>query len=291
MNKIRTYGFNSSGGVSSIAFIDVPGGEAATPTWGGITGTLSDQSDLQTVLNTISTKAATTLLSSAAFTISSLYAISSHGHAYASLTGLPTLGTAASTAVGNYASSTHVHPPTVHDITAHDFPGGGTVYLNGDGAFSTPAGGGGSSPISTVKLSTIRFTTTTSSFPLTELKFTVSNTIHYALDFGVVYASRISSAGLRLGMTYPQASSFSANVRIPSLVATGTDSEIQGNIIVSGSSVVAPSTPLASTMYWANVYGSIVPSANGTLQLTYATEVAGQAISTFVGSYGVLTTL
>ena len=170
----------------------------------------------------------------------------------------------------------------------------GPYDVGSDGNINTgnlPAPSPGVSNISSVKLSTIRFTTTTSTFALTELAFTVSNTIHYTFDFGVVYASRISSTGLRLGLQYPAVSSFAANVRIPQVVATGTDSETQGNIIISGSSVVAPATPLASTQYFANVYGSIVPSANGTLQLTYATEVAGQAISTFVGSYGTLITL
>ena len=260
---IQEYRFNTTGGVSSVSFIDTPTVSSGGAAWGDITGTLSEQAD---VYAAITSRALAATISSAAFTISSMYAISTHLHSI-------------------YASSTH----NISSAT-HSFPGGETVFLRGDGTFAVPAGGA-ASPISTVYVTSIKNTTTTSSLPLPEMQFTVSSGLRYSFDFGIVYASRISSTGLRVGLQYPSASTFAANVEIPAVVAVGTDSRTQGYISTSGGSVVAPSTPLASTQYLANVYGMILPSANGTLQLTYATEVAGSAISTFVGGYGILTTL
>ena len=146
---------------------------------------------------------------------------------------------------------------------------------------------------STVKMSTIRITTTTSTFGIAELTFDVSNTILHTFEFGIVYASDISTNGLRLGITCPATSSLAAIVQIPQGggAVVGQLAEMTGTISTTGHSVVASSTPFASTKYFAMVYGSILPSANGTLQLTYATETAGRAISTFAGSYGKLENL
>lgn len=201
---------------------------------------------------------------------------------YGNISSLPTLGTAASTAAADYASSTH----NISSAT-HTFPGGTTNFLRADGTFAAPPAG--SSNISTIRTTSLVFSTTTSSLPLTGFGFTVSNTVNYSFEFGLIYASAISSTGLRVGLQFPATSTFAANVEIPNIVATGTDSRTQGYIIASGSSVVAPATPLASTQYIATVWGQILPSANGTLQFCYAPEVAGVAISTFAGSYGILT--
>ena len=242
------------------AITDAGFGGVGSAAWGGITGTLSSQTDLQAALDAKGT--------------------SNFSGVYADLSGKPTLGTASSTDAIDYASSTH-------DISSHSYPGGNT-FLRADGVFATPAA---ASNISTIRTTSMVFSTTTSSLPLTGLAFNVSNTVAYSFEFGIVYASAISSTGLRVGLQYPSASTFAANVEIPAVVATGTDSRTQGYIIASGSSVVAPSTPLASTQYMSYITGAILPSANGTLQLCYATEVAGSAVSTFSGCYGTLTTL
>ena len=313
---IREYIMNAQGGTSSIRFINTPTVSSGATAWGDITGDLSAQADMYAQ---ITSRALIATLSSAAFTLASNYASSTHAHSasnitsstfavarlaagtanistfvdgtgnwsvpvYTNISSLPTLGTAASTAAANYASSTH-------DISSatHTFPGGTQNFLRADGTFAAPPSG--TSNISTIKTTSVISTTTTSSLPITGYGFTVSNTIAYSFEFGIAYRSAISSTGLRVGLQFPATSTFSANVEIPAVVATGTDSRTQGYIIVSGSSVVAPSTPLASTTYIANIYGQIVPSANGTLQVCYATEVAGSAISSLAGSYGILTTL
>ena len=47
--KIQQFTFNAQGGISGIDYIDVPAG--GSPVWGGITGTLANQVDLQAALD------------------------------------------------------------------------------------------------------------------------------------------------------------------------------------------------------------------------------------------------
>ena len=80
-----------SGGQLVIASVGGGGGGGAAA-WGGITGTLGDQADLAAALNAKANTA-------------SLAAVATAG-TYASLTGKPTLGTAAASNVGDFATAT-----------------------------------------------------------------------------------------------------------------------------------------------------------------------------------------
>ena len=81
------------------------GGGGGSSAWGAISGTLSDQTDLQTALNAKANTA-------------SLAAVATAG-TYASLTGKPTLGTAAASNVGDFAAASHSHAASaISDSTA-----------------------------------------------------------------------------------------------------------------------------------------------------------------------------
>ena len=168
----------------------------------------------------------------------------------------------------------------------------GEDYVSTSSHAITGMGNAATMEISSVRLtSSFIFSTTTSTFAITGLAFTVSNTHFYQFEYGVMYASVISTTGFRLGLTAP-AGTLSAGVWIPSGVgAAATLAEIRGNISTTGDSVMTTTTPVASTKYFAKIEGIFAPTANGTLQATYATEVAGSSVSTFAGSYGVLTRL
>ena len=199
-----------------------------------------------------------------------------------------------------FAISTHVH--SASDITSSTLAlarmGGGTTnvstFLNGTGNFSQPvygslAGLPASPPwMSTVFATSIKFSTTTSSLAFPELAFAVSTGLRYKFEFGIVFATTISTTGLKLSALFPAASTWAATARIP-IAADGAGGEFQGWITASGDTVTGTAIQAASTKYYAEVRGVIVPSSDGNLQLTYGTEVAGSAVSTFVGSYGILT--
>lgn len=270
---------------------------SAAVAWGAITGTVLDQTDISTQF------ALTTHAHSASDITSSTLNLARLGSgtynastfmrgtstfaqpSFSSLANMPTLGTAASTSHLDYASSTH----NISSAT-HSFPGGTNVFLRGDGTFATPAGG--TSNMSTVVKTALQSSTTTSTLPVTSLAFTVSNTIAYKFEFGVIYAAVATGTGIKFSLTGPAVSSFTAAAWIPQGIAVaGTIGEMRGNITSMGYVVSTSTTPIAAGKFFAEIKGAILPSANGTLQLTYATEVAGSAVSTFAGSYGVLTTL
>lgn len=223
----------------------------AATAWGNITGNVSTQADIYAE---VTSRALIATLSSAAYTLSTIYASSTH----------------------NISSATHAFP-------------GGTTFLRADGVFATPPGG--ASNVSTVKVTSERITTTTSTLALTELAFALTSASYYAFEFGILYKSRISSNGLRLRIDTPTFSTYSATIKIPTVLATGTDNEVTGWVSSRTTSVVSGTTPTASSVYLARIWGAIIPTANGTLQLMNATETAGQSISTCAGSYGRLTTL
>ncbi len=93
-----------SGGQLVIASVG-GGGGGGSVTWGGISGTLGNQTDLQTALNAKANTA-------------SMAAVATAG-TYASLTGKPTLGTAAASNTGDFAAASHSHAASaISDSTA-----------------------------------------------------------------------------------------------------------------------------------------------------------------------------
>lgn len=105
-----------------------------------------------------------------------------------------------------------------------------------------------------------------------------------------MFRSAATTTGLRLGLTTPTFTTFSAGVQMP-IVADGAAASWFGTIISSGDSVVSPSVEAINTDYIAVVEGLIVPSANGTLQLQHATEVNASGVTIRQPSCGFLTTL
>jgi len=125
---------------------------------------------------------------------------------------------------------------------------------------------------------------------LAGLGFEVSSGVSYGFEFGIAFATAQNTTGAKFGLTIPAASTFCATVRIP-IAAAGVGGEFQGWISSSGGVVTGSGVQTAGIKYYADIEGAILPTANGNLQVIYGTEVAGSAVSTFAGSYGILTTL
>jgi trimeric autotransporter adhesin len=120
---------------------------------------------------------------------------------------------------------------------------------------------------------------------VTSLSFNVTSGLTYKYKFHIVYTSAATTTGLRLGLTYPAASMATALANISS-GADGTGAYFQGTINTSGDSVMATATSSTSANgHIAFVEGIIAPTANGTVQLQAATEVAASNIVIRAGSF------
>lgn len=107
---------------------------AGSSVWGSITGTLANQTDLNTALGLKANTA-------------SLAAVATSG-SYTDLINQPTLGTMAAESAANYTPTVglgdlaFLNAVTVSEISAAGTPSS-TTFLRGDGQWATPAGGGG----------------------------------------------------------------------------------------------------------------------------------------------------
>jgi hypothetical protein len=105
------------------------------------------------------------------------------------------------------------------------------------------------------------------------LSFSVVSGTCYTFSFDVLFQSAAITNGLKLGLTFPAATVIGANVYIP-IAADGTAAAYHGYINTSGDSVVGTAVATADTTYLASLWGTIRPSANGTLQVQHASEIS-----------------
>lgn len=134
-------------------------------------------------------------------------------------------------------------------------------------------------------------TTTTTLGNVTGLSFAVSNGSYYVFEFGILYQAAATTTGLKMSVTIPAATVFTATAQAWSSAADGTAAAFFGRITTSGDAVTATGSEAANTTYLALIKGVLVPSADGTLQARYASEVSGSTVTIKQGSYGVLETL
>lgn len=151
-----------------------------------------------------------------------------------------------------------------------------------------PTGSGGGSFVNIA--SDLTTSLTTALRDATGLSFALSSGVTYGFEFYPIFRSAAATNGIKLGLTFPSATIIAATARIP-IAADGAGGELQGWITSSGDSVIGTGVQTANTDYRAEIKGTILPSANGNLQVRYAGE-----LSTTLGvvikqqSFGVLTT-
>lgn len=95
----------------------------------------------------------------------------------------------------------------------------------------------------------------------------------YAFEWNVLYDCANSTSGLVLGMTFPAATIVASRVRIP----TSATADVLGQITASGGTVTSTTNGPINTAAFAKIEGTIRPSANGNLSLTYGSEVSTSA--------------
>lgn len=166
--------------------------------------------------------------------------------------------------------------------------GGTTNFLRADGTWA--AAGGGSSPVSATK-GTTQLTNATSGTltNITGLSFSLSSGRMYYFKFVGSFSSAATTTGIGFSFTGP-AVTYAFWTAAIQQAAAGTDqmytysSANQLASIAASASVVA-----ANTDYIWTIEGYVQPSAAGTLQLQFRTEVNGSTVTLKAGSVGILT--
>jgi hypothetical protein len=125
---------------------------------------------------------------------------------------------------------------------------------------------------------------------VTGLSFDVVAGQRCDFKFRGLYRSASLTVGLRIGLAVPNFTMFGARVVIAGFAVDGTDAEFYGNLTTSGDAVVSTAVIAINTDYLFIVEGTLIPSANGTVQLQAGCEVAG-TVTVRQGTCGDLTTL
>lgn len=144
-----------------------------------------------------------------------------------------------------------------------------------------------------VRITSTVSTTTTALANVTSLVVSVTSGNNYYFKFGVIYTSTVAATGIILGATTPTFSVYAANVACPA-AADATSAMFFGWLTTSGDSVTSTGvqqTAGTGARYLATVEGFISPTANGTVQVQYASEVNNTTISVIPGSFGMLWTI
>lgn len=145
--------------------------------------------------------------------------------------------------------------------------------------------------ISSVRLSANLPTLSTNALAnATGLFFALQSGITYGFQFFPIFRTHLATNGIKLGLTFPAAVMVTANVRIP-VAADGVSGEFQGWITSSGDSVIGSGVQSTGTNYLAEIFGTIRPSANGNLQVQYASELTASTSAIMQESYGILTVI
>lgn len=161
----------------------------------------------------------------------------------------------------------------------------GNVGIQGPAGAQGPSG---DASAITVKLTAdLAASTSTTLANAAGLSLAVTAGTYYSFDFVVLFQSAATTTGLRLGLTCPAFTVYSARVGIP-VAADGVAGDLQGWLTTSGDSVLGTGVQAITTTYAATIRGVILPSASGTLQVQYASEVSGSGVTIKQGSHGIM---
>ena len=256
--------------------------ESATPgvatSWGGITGTLADQSDLATALSGKQDAGS--------------YAASNHSHAISGVTGLQTAldgkqaagSYEAGSAVANHVAAADPH--TQYQKESEKGSANGYASLGADG--KVPSGqlpSSGSDPWTVLSLSSDFTTTSATAVDVTGMGFTPSANTKYMFEAVLMLRTATATVNPRVGWAWPTgmtdgvAQIDTSQTATTRLMANGnTGAALLG--AVGGLPNTTQSWP--STVWGLAVAGS---SPSGNLRLQLASETAGTTVTIKAGSY------
>jgi hypothetical protein len=164
----------------------------------------------------------------------------------------------------------------------------GVAGSAGSAGATGPQGPSGDASAITVKLTAdLTASTSTTLANAAGLSFAVTAGTYYSFEFVVLFQAAATTTGLRLGLTCPAFTVYSARVEIP-VAADGVSGDMQGWLTTSGDSVLGTGVQAITTTYAATIRGVILPSASGTLQVQYATEVSASGVTIKQGAHGIM---
>lgn len=285
--------------------------------WGGITGTLSAQTDLQTALDS---KSGTGHNHDATYqALSGKNAASGYAGLDASskLTGSQQVyGTGVNTACqGNDSRLSDTRAPTAHatthktggsdaikldelaaptdittlnaSITTHGLlpklPNNAAQYLNGVGGWATP--GGGSDPWTYATLAVDFTTTSATAVDVTGLAFTPAANTKYEFEAALMTRTATTTVGPRPGLAWPTGMTDGV-ARIKQTSSSTAELTTNGNIAAAMLCAVG-GLPTTTGSFPANIKGMVVAGASpgGTVKVQLASETAGTTVTIKAGSF------
>lgn len=284
---------------------DLPSGPGGASSWGSITGTLANQTDLQTALNG---KAPTHTHPYASDTHDhdASYAPVSHTHSTADVTGLDAaLAGKASTGHNHdasYAAIGHNHTGTyepananiqTHVASAH---APANAQKNSDitkaeieavltGVIASHSHSGGSDPWTYVKLAADFTTSSATAVSVTNFNFTPAINSIYVVEGLFLTRTATATVGVRPGCSWPT----SLTDGVAQFMQT---SSATANVIANGNmnaAVLAPvgGNPNNTQSYPATLWATLVTggSTSGNFQIQLASETGGTNVTLKAGSW------
>lgn len=291
--------------------------------WGAITGTVSDQTDLGTVVTTNSANWAlssvvtvhvalanphtqyqmTSSLSSAAYQVTSHFAISSIVVTHVALSDPHTqyqletgLSTGAFQLSSHYAISTHATrhitggADVIPNFTATEsglvpLSGGGTAnFLRADGSFAAPSGG--SDPWTYLRVSSAHVGVTSVAFKeITSLQFTPDQNSTYYVEMFLMLKTSTATVNPRIQFRWPTNCSSVGWINVSQTNSSmfqsyGNETSTQNTLAAGGLATTTAAWPCIGGAL-INTYGATASSFG----VMMATETAGAAVSTMIGSH------
>ena len=113
----------------------------------------------------------------------------------------------------------------------------------------------------------------------------------YKFEFWFLFQTAATTTGIGIGFVSPPATTYCGWIPQITIAAAGTDQLWTANAGNLTTVLVSPSVQTANSNFVGYVAGFFQPSANGTLQLGFRSEVSGSSVTVAAGSGGLLTVI